>query len=215
MGRTSSKAAPPLDLKLLQTFLVAARLGNFTRAAEELALTQPGVSTQLRRLERAAGVALFESAGHGVQLTAAGEELAREAARSWATPSACRTASCRTRTAGRAGCAWARARRRATTCCPSSSRASESRRRASRSRQRVRPHIVMELSGADAIKNMVEAGLGVAALSRLAVERSSDLVALSASGAGMKRRLSLIHHPAKSTCPLVKKFRDLARALAA
>ena len=80
--------------------------------------------------------------------------------------------------------------------------------------QRVRPHIVMELSGADAIKNMVEAGLGVAALSRLAVERTSTLVALTASGAGMKRRLSLIHHPAKATCPLVKKFRDLARALA-
>jgi LysR family glycine cleavage system transcriptional activator len=44
----------------LRTFEVAARLLNFTRAAEELNLTQGAVSHQMRELEKVVGVALFE-----------------------------------------------------------------------------------------------------------------------------------------------------------
>ncbi|SDE24505.1 regulatory helix-turn-helix protein, lysR family [Salipiger thiooxidans] len=39
------------DMRILQTFELAARHGNFTRAGEELALTQSAVSRQIRDLE--------------------------------------------------------------------------------------------------------------------------------------------------------------------
>lgn len=60
---------------LLQSFLAVADSLNFTRAAESLALSQPGVSRQVRQLERDLGVVLFERLGRSVQLTDAGREL--------------------------------------------------------------------------------------------------------------------------------------------
>jgi LysR family transcriptional regulator, glycine cleavage system transcriptional activator len=56
----------------LRTFEVAARLLNFTRAAEELNLTQGSVSHQMRELEKVVGVALFERQARGLALTIAG-----------------------------------------------------------------------------------------------------------------------------------------------
>ncbi|MCM3011551.1 LysR family transcriptional regulator, partial [Bacillus subtilis] len=56
-----------------------ARLGSVSRAAEELNLTQPAVSLQVRLLEEAVGAALLQRVGRGVQLTAAGEIVARYA----------------------------------------------------------------------------------------------------------------------------------------
>ena len=56
----------------LRTFEVAARLVNFTRAAEELNLTQGAVSHQMRELEKVVGVALFERQARGLALTSAG-----------------------------------------------------------------------------------------------------------------------------------------------
>ena len=52
-----------------------ARLLSFSRAAEELHLTQPAVSTQVRKLEEHAGNVLFEQFGKKVFLTPAGTEL--------------------------------------------------------------------------------------------------------------------------------------------
>jgi DNA-binding transcriptional LysR family regulator len=56
-------------------FEAVARLLSFSRAAEELHLTQPAVSTQVRKLEEHAGNALFEQFGKKIYLTPAGAEL--------------------------------------------------------------------------------------------------------------------------------------------
>jgi DNA-binding transcriptional LysR family regulator len=48
---------------------------SFSRAAEELHLTQPAVSAQVRELEGHAGLPLFERLGKRIHLTAAGAEL--------------------------------------------------------------------------------------------------------------------------------------------
>lgn len=56
-------------------FEAVARLGSVTRAAEELHLAQPTVSTQLKKLADALEVALFEQRGRRLYLTAAGERL--------------------------------------------------------------------------------------------------------------------------------------------
>lgn len=47
-----------LDIQSLRSFLKVAQLGSFTRAAEALALTQPAISQQVRRLEELLGVGL-------------------------------------------------------------------------------------------------------------------------------------------------------------
>lgn len=61
----------------LKVFEAVARHLSFSRAAEELHLTQPAVSTQIAKLEEHAGNALFEQFGKKVHLTAAGVELLR------------------------------------------------------------------------------------------------------------------------------------------
>ena len=62
-------------LRQLKVFEAVARLLSFSRAAEELHLTQPAVSTQVKKLEAHAGLALFEQFGKKIYLTAAGAEL--------------------------------------------------------------------------------------------------------------------------------------------
>lgn len=64
-------------LRQLKVFEAVARHLSFSRAAEELYLTQPAVSTQVSKLEEHAGLALFEQLGKKVHLTAAGEEMLR------------------------------------------------------------------------------------------------------------------------------------------
>jgi DNA-binding transcriptional LysR family regulator len=62
-------------LRQLKVFEAVARHLSFSRAAEELHLTQPAVSTQIAKLEEHAGNALFEQFGKKIYLTAAGTEL--------------------------------------------------------------------------------------------------------------------------------------------
>ena len=50
---------------------------SYTRAAEELHLTQPAVSMQIKQLEQSVGLPLFEQLGKKVFLTDAGHELSR------------------------------------------------------------------------------------------------------------------------------------------
>ena len=64
-----------LALRQLAYFVAVAEHGNLTRAAGELRLAQPSLSTQLRRLERELGVELFERLPRGVRLTHAGDAL--------------------------------------------------------------------------------------------------------------------------------------------
>jgi LysR family transcriptional regulator, low CO2-responsive transcriptional regulator len=65
----------PLDLQKLRIFVAIAQSGSFTRAAEQLTLTQPTVSQQLAALEAQVGVALLERQPRRVHLTAAGAAL--------------------------------------------------------------------------------------------------------------------------------------------
>jgi len=62
-------------LRQLKVFEAVARLLSYSRAAEELHLTQPAVSTQVRKLEEHAGNVLFEQFGKKIYLTPAGIEL--------------------------------------------------------------------------------------------------------------------------------------------
>jgi DNA-binding transcriptional LysR family regulator len=62
-------------LRQLKVFEAVARCLSFSRAAEELHLTQPAVSTQVKKLEDHAGLALFEQFGKKIYLTPAGAEL--------------------------------------------------------------------------------------------------------------------------------------------
>jgi len=62
-------------LRQLKVFEAVARLLSFSRAAEELHLTQPAVSTQVAKLEEHAGNVLFEQFGKKIFLTPAGAEL--------------------------------------------------------------------------------------------------------------------------------------------
>lgn len=64
------------QLEVLETI---ARLGNFTRASEELHLTQPTVSMQMKKLVDAVGMPLYEQVGRHIQLTDAGRQLAATA----------------------------------------------------------------------------------------------------------------------------------------
>jgi DNA-binding transcriptional LysR family regulator len=62
-------------LRQLQVFEAIVRLGSFTRAAEELFLTQPTVSMQTKKLADAIGLPLFEHVGRNFKPTEAGLEL--------------------------------------------------------------------------------------------------------------------------------------------
>lgn len=61
----------------LEIFEAIARLGSFTRAAEELHLTQPTLSMQMKKLTDAVGIPLLEMVGKRVTLTDAGRDLAQ------------------------------------------------------------------------------------------------------------------------------------------
>jgi len=69
------------DILSLQSFEAAARHGSFTRAAEELSLTQSAVSRQIKDLESQLGVALFERVRQRVILSNAGARLLPDAMR--------------------------------------------------------------------------------------------------------------------------------------
>jgi len=62
-------------LHQLRVFEAAARHRSFTRAAEELFLTQPSVSMQVKQLAKVVGMPLFEQVGKRLYLTEAGEQL--------------------------------------------------------------------------------------------------------------------------------------------
>lgn len=59
-------------ISAIRAFALAAHYRNFSRAAEELGITQSGVSRAVRSIEDATGIALFERTGHGLVLTEPG-----------------------------------------------------------------------------------------------------------------------------------------------
>jgi len=81
--RTGNARLPSLDL--LQGFEAAARLLSFTRAGDELRLTQSAVSRQMQELEAQLGVKLFERRHRALVLTDAGQQFYASAAQVLAT----------------------------------------------------------------------------------------------------------------------------------
>ncbi len=69
----------PLNYHHLRYFWTVARLGSIARATEELHLTQPGISAQLRTLELSLGERLFSRSGRTLTLTETGRVVFRYA----------------------------------------------------------------------------------------------------------------------------------------
>lgn len=70
-----------MDIRDLQVFLAVSTRLNFTRAGEDVHLSQPSVSVRMRQLEEELGVKLFEQLGKRVALTEAGQLLVPYATR--------------------------------------------------------------------------------------------------------------------------------------
>jgi len=69
------------DLRQLRAFCAIVEQGNFSRAASEIRLTQPTLSTHIRNLEESLGVRLFDRTGRASEVTPAGRvfhEYARQ-----------------------------------------------------------------------------------------------------------------------------------------
>ncbi len=64
-----------VTLRQIEVFNAVARHQNYTRAAEELHLSQPAVSMQIRQLEEGIGLPLFEQVGKQMHLTDAGDQM--------------------------------------------------------------------------------------------------------------------------------------------
>ena len=65
-----------ISLRQFQAFVTVGRLSSFTRAAKHLNLSQPALTMQIRQLEEALGVRLFDRSTRVVKLTPIGRELA-------------------------------------------------------------------------------------------------------------------------------------------
>ena len=68
-----------MKLSSLRNFIVITRCGSFTNASEQLLISQPTLSRQIRDLEQELGVSLYERTKDGLQLSEAGETLMVEA----------------------------------------------------------------------------------------------------------------------------------------
>lgn len=66
-----------MELRVLNYFLAIAREENFTKAAQQLHITQPTLSRQIARLEEELGVELFIRSNHNIILTEDGMILKR------------------------------------------------------------------------------------------------------------------------------------------
>lgn len=64
-----------MDFQNLESFILVAELGSFTKAAQRLSYAQSTVSFQIKQLEKHLGTPLFERMNHTVKLTAKGSEL--------------------------------------------------------------------------------------------------------------------------------------------
>jgi DNA-binding transcriptional LysR family regulator len=69
----------PVKLEWLRSFLAVTEFEGFTKAAKQLQLSQPAVSTHISELEENLGVELFEKVGSRVRLSRAGEAIIGEA----------------------------------------------------------------------------------------------------------------------------------------
>jgi len=75
MKQPDNKPCPPNRLRQLRAFCIAAQTGNISRAAEQLASSQPAVSQLIKGLEADFGLLLFERHGPRIQLSDDGRAL--------------------------------------------------------------------------------------------------------------------------------------------
>ena len=68
-----------ITLRQLQIFEAVAQTQSYTRAAEQLHMTQPAVSMQMKQLEETVGLDLFERQGKKIVITRSGEKLRKHA----------------------------------------------------------------------------------------------------------------------------------------
>ena len=68
-----------MELRVLNYFLAIAREESFTKAAQQLHITQPTLSRQIAQLEEELGVDLFVRSNHNIILTEDGVILKRRA----------------------------------------------------------------------------------------------------------------------------------------
>jgi len=68
-----------MDIQHLQYFVAVATQGNFTKAAQQLYVTQPTISKMVKSIEEELGVTLFDRSGKQVKLTDAGKILLGQA----------------------------------------------------------------------------------------------------------------------------------------
>ena len=66
---------PPIDLRLLQAFIILVETGSVSETARRIGRTQPAVTLQIQRLEEAVNVTLFNNVGRKLVLTNNGELL--------------------------------------------------------------------------------------------------------------------------------------------
>lgn len=78
------KLSKRFPLNALRVFEAAARLGSFTRAGDELGMTQTAVSYQIKLLEETVGEPLFLRRPRQIELTETGEQLAPKVAEAFA-----------------------------------------------------------------------------------------------------------------------------------
>ena len=64
-----------MEIKNLESFIQAAELGSFTKAAEKLGYTHSSISLRIKQLEEELGTQLFERINHTVKLTSSGYEM--------------------------------------------------------------------------------------------------------------------------------------------
>jgi len=81
-----------LNLHLVRIFVAVAEMRNFSRAAEQLYISQPAVSKAIQELEYQLGLSLFNRVGRSIQLTEAGEVLHANAQAIFAAERAAETA---------------------------------------------------------------------------------------------------------------------------
>lgn len=70
-----------MDFPSLKAFVAVAESGSFSRAAEQLFMTQPAISKRVAALEEDLGTPLFDRLGRSIQLTEAGEKFLASARR--------------------------------------------------------------------------------------------------------------------------------------
>ena len=70
-----------IPIELLRSFISIQETGSFTKSAEQLRLTQPAISAQIKRLQQLVGGEVFAKSAFGVSLTEKGEIVSRYARR--------------------------------------------------------------------------------------------------------------------------------------